>query len=417
MKQNKMFIVLRHEFLKEVRSKGFIVMTLIAPLILAALGMLPVLIGSLNASDATTIAIIDESGTFAARLGDRGSGGGTKFQFVGAPTNSTIDSLKQLVLEKKLDGYVRIPADIVSDKNARMFISLRNTSDFDTRRDIAQTLESALLNERLTTHGISTSLIDSLSADNAIEVLKVTGKQETEDSGIGFAAGYITGFILYLSLLLHGSFMMQSVIEEKSTRVIELIISSVSPRDLMLGKIFGVCLAGMIQIAAWALMFAALSFYGLPALSASIGPSLAAIVTPESLIFFVFYFVGGFLIYATLYATVGAMVEQASDAQGLAMPITFVVVIAIISMTSVIQNPSSTASVILSLIPFFSPILMMGRIYSETPPLWQIGLSFALMGLTFYVISSFASKIYRTGILMYGKKFTFKEAFRWVKYS
>jgi len=416
--KHKMFIVLKHEFLKEVRSKGYLIMTLIAPLILTALGLLPALITSLNLSETSTIAVIDETGHFATHLAQSSKNEKMTFEFVSTPTTSTaIDSLRSLVEEKKLDGYIRIPKNAISDNGSKIVIGLRNTSDFDSRREIANSLEGIVLNERLANHGISSSLIDSLSPENSIEVLKVTSKQETEDSGIGFVAGYITGFILYLSLLIHGSLMMQSVIEEKNTRVIELIISSIRPRDLMLGKIFGVCLAGMLQIAVWALMFAMLSFLALPAIATSIGPSLAAIITPESLVYFVLYFVGGFLIYATLYATIGAMVEQASDAQSLAMPITFLIVIAIISMTSVIQNPSTTASVILSMIPFFSPILMMGRIYSETPPFWQIALSFVLMGLTFFFISSIASKIYRTGILMYGKKFSFKEAFKWVKYS
>jgi ABC-2 type transport system permease protein len=415
--QNKMFIVLKHEFLKEVRSKGYVIMTLIAPIILIALGTLPALITSLNLSETTKIAVIDETGKFAGQL-RLDSATHVSFEHVGTASATTIDSLRSLIEEKKLDGYIRIPHNAISDMNARISLSLRNTSDFDTRRDIERSLASVILNERLAVYGISNTLIDSISpGENSVEVLKVTSSKETEDSGIGFVAGYFTGFILYISLLIHGSLMMQSVIEEKSTRVIELIVSSIPPRDLMLGKIFGVCLAGMLQIAVWALMFAALSFLALPALAVSIGPSLAAVITPASLIYFVLYFVGGFLIYATLYATVGAMVEQASDAQSLALPITFLVVIAIISMTSVIQNPSTTASVILSLVPFFSPILMMGRIYSETPPFWQIALSFVLMGLTFYMISSFASKIYRTGILMYGKKFTFKEAFRWAKYS
>lgn len=416
--KSKLYVVLKHEFLKEIRSKGFIILTLIAPLILVALGLLPVLISSLNTSDIQKIAVIDESGHFAAQLvtNDKAEEN-IRFEFVGAQSSSTMDSLKALVGEKKLAGYVRIPATIVDLNSPKILVGIRNTSDFSARREISDALKNALVNKRLADRGVSTALIDSLNADDALEILKVTSERETEDSGVGFAAGYITGFILYISMLLHGSFMMQSVVEEKSTRVIELIVSSVNPRDFMFGKIFGVCLAGMLQISVWALIFAALSFLALPAIAVSIGPSLAEIVTPESLVYFVLYFAGGFLIYSTLYATVGAMVEQVSDAQGLAFPITFLVVIAIISMSSVIENPSSTTSFVLSLIPFFSPILMMGRIYSETPPFWQIALSFVLMGTTFYAISSFASKIYRTGVLMYGKKFTFKEALRWVRYS
>ncbi|MDP4231439.1 MAG: ABC transporter permease, partial [Bacteroidota bacterium] len=149
----------------------------------------------------------------------------------------------------------------------------------------------------------------------------------------------------------------------------------------------------------------------------SLGAGASQVISPSSFIYFVLYFIFGYLMYATLYAGAGATVEQASDAQQISMPITMLIVLPLLMMTSVIQSPSSTSSVILSLIPLFSPILMLGRIFSEPPPMWQILLSFVLMGSTFFGVLWVSGKVYRTGILMYGKKYSLREVFKWLKYS
>ena len=164
-------------------------------------------------------------------------------------------------------------------------------------------------------------------------------------------------------------------------------------------------------------MFAAVGWFALPAILASTGSSLTMFLSPTLFIYFIIYFLFGYLIYATLYAGAGATVEQASDAQQVTLPITMLNVISFIMLSTVIQDPSSTTSVVLSMIPFFSPVLMMGRIFSETPPFWQIGLSFVLMAATFFGVLWISARVYRTGILMYGKKYTFREIIKWVRYS
>ena len=385
--------------------------------------IIPLLVANLNEGEKAKIVIIDETGKlaqyFTSTAKDHGKSAKTSYEISVSPTSPahTADSLKKRIAKKEIEGYLRIPSDIISNTSAKATLGVRNASNFTELAEISDEFKTILTNERLRLRGIDPTMLDSLYSDRAIEVLKVTSDAETKDNGIGFAAGYFTGFLIYITLLIHGSLIMQSVIEEKSSRVIELLISSITPKELLLGKILGVCLAGMLQIAVWALMIGIVALFALPAIVVAIGPSLATIITPASLIYLVLYFIGGFLIYATLYATVGATVEQASDAQSMTTPITLLVIIPILVMTTVIQAPSTMTSTILSLIPFFSPILMMARIYSETPPFWQIGLSFVLMGATFYIIITGAAKIYRTGILMYGKKFTFKEVFKWLKYS
>jgi ABC-2 type transport system permease protein len=332
-------------------------------------------------------------------------------------TPQITDSLRQLLDSKQLDGYFVIPESALSDTNATASLKLNNTNDPVIDEYISSRYEEGLFTERMRSSGIDPTVVLTAQKAHKIETVKVAEGKEAADNGIGFVAGYICGFFIYISMILYGSLIMQSVIEEKSTRVIELLASSVRPIDILLGKVIGVGAAGLLQVGIWAIMFACVSWFALPAILTSVGAGITTLLSPALFIYFILYFLFGYLIFSTLYAAAGATVEQASDAQQVTMPITILILIPFITISTVIQSPSSTMSVVLSLIPFFSPILMIGRIFSETPPLWQILLSFVLMGLTFFGVLWIASRIYRTGILMYGKKFTLKEIARWVKYS
>ncbi len=434
---NKMLIVLKHEFKQKIRSKAFIILTFIAPLIMAGMIAVPVLITTINMGNEKQIAIIDETGKlgkyFTADTSKRPilqnpGGAASKNPSFGpsihiamfapeAITPNTIDSLKSLLLQKKIAGYLLIPSGAITDSGVTATLRVTNANDITVEEFLSSHYKDGLFSERLKTGGIDPSFVQHARQGTEISMLKVSEGKETADNGVGFIGGYITGMFLYISMLLYGSLIMQSVIEEKNSRVIELLSSSVKPIDILIGKVLGVGLAGLLQVSVWASMFAAVSFFALPALLTTLGSSAGSIISPTSFIYFVLYFVFGYLMYATLYAGAGATVEQASDAQQVSMPITFLIILPILMMTSVIQSPSTTSSVILSLIPFFSPILMMGRIFSETPPFWQIALSFVLMGATFFGVLWVAGKIYRTGILMYGKKYSLREIFKWLKYS
>lgn len=428
MSQSKILIVLKHEFLQKVRSKGYIILTLLAPLLLASTALIPLFIATLSSDEKKNICVIDETGVIAAKLIESNKDSvkdsfSKNFQkdiifssMEGqGSTEALTDSAKKLIATKKIEGVFVIPKDIITNNKAKSSLKLRNTSDFSVQRVISKRYEDILIQLRLQEKGIDSKIVSEASDNVDIDVVKVTVSEEAKDDGFSFIAGYMSGMLLYVTLLIYGSLIMQSVIEEKSSRIIEILVSSVSPRDLLMGKILGIGLAAMLQVAVWALMMGIVSFGALPMMISQMG-GLSAF-SPMNFVYFIFYFLGGFLIYSTLYATAGATVEQASDAQSIAMPITIIVVMSILALTPVIESPSSTSSIILSLIPFFSPILMTGRIFSETPPLWQIGLSFVLMGATFYFLITFAAKIYRVGILMYGKKYTLKEVLKWVKYS
>jgi ABC-2 type transport system permease protein len=434
---NKMLIVLKHEFRQKVRSKVFIILTFIAPLLMGALIAVPIVITLMNQGNEKQITIIDETG----KLGKYFAADTAKAMLMQNPTASnssspsfgpmlhlnviiptgvtahTADSLKQLLLQKKISGFLEIPASAITDSSGIATLRVTNANDFTVSEFLSSHYKDALFAERLKTSGIDPEFVKHARQGAEISILKVTEEKETNDNGVGFIAGYITGMFLYISMILYGSLIMQSVIEEKSSRVIELLSSSVKPIDILIGKVLGVGLAGLLQVSVWAIMFASVSFFALPAILVTLGSSAANIISPSAFIYFVLYFVFGYLMYATLYAGAGATVEQASDAQQVSMPITLLIVLPILMMTSVIQSPSSTSSVILSLIPLFSPILMLGRIFSETPPFWQIALSFVLMGGTFFGVLWVSGKIYRTGILMYGKKYSLREIFKWLKYS
>jgi ABC-2 type transport system permease protein len=424
---NKIGIIIRHEFRQKIRSKAFIIMTLLAPALLAVSTLLPVLLFKINEGNSKHIAIVDET----AKLTEYFRSSKLKptketptpekliidTKSIQSPSQQLIDSLKHLLEAKQLDGYFIIPSAAINDTNAVASLKLSNTNDLTIEEYLSSRYEEGLFTERMRASGIDPNIVRTAQKSHKIETVKVAEGSEAKDNGIGFVAGYICGFFIYLSMILYGSLIMQSVIEEKSTRVIELLASSVRPIDILLGKVIGVGGAGLLQVGVWAVMFASVSWFALPAILTSVGSNITTLLSPSLFIYFILYFLFGYLIFSTLYAAAGATVEQASDAQQVTLPITILIIIPFITISTVIQSPSSTTSVILSLIPFFSPILMIGRIFSETPPWWQILLSFLLMGATFFGVLSFAAKIYRTGILTYGKKFTMKEIMRWVKYS
>ena len=434
---NKMLIVLKHEFRQKIRSKAFIIITCIAPLIMAAMVGIPVLVSTMNQGIEKQLVIIDETGKlgsyFTSDSGKRSilqSPPGANSQTVShGPilhvsivdsstfSSNTSDSLRSLLLQKKITGYLHIPFNAINDSTKIATLRVTNANDFTVESFLLDHYKNAVFTERLKQSGIDPAFVIHAKEGALISTLKVSDEKETTDNGIGFIGGYITGMFLYISMILYGSLIMQSVIEEKNSRVIELLSSSVKPMDLLIGKVLGVGLAGLVQVSVWGLMFSAVSLFALPAILISLGSSAGSIISPSAFVYFVLYFIFGYLMYATLYAAAGATVEQASDAQQVSTPITILIVIPILILTSVIQSPSSTSSVILSLIPLFSPILMLGRIFSETPPFWQIALSFILMGATFFCVLWGAGKIYRTGILMYGKKYTLREIFKWLKYS
>ena len=425
---NKTLIVARHEFLLKVRSKAFKIMTVAGPLLLGGMIFLPAYFAATNTGDIRHVAIVDSTGALAQSMIEASKDTATDFfskQVVTKIALTTVqpgagvqDSLERRVESKALTGYLVIPANAIADSSSTAEIKLHNPSDFTTVSMLRDAYTQAVRNAKLRARGIDPSTVANLESGVQLETVKVEAGSETKDNGeAGTVMAFVTVFLLYLTLVLYGTQIMNSVIEEKSSRVIEITASSVRPFQLLVGKVFGVAGAALIQVGVWAVMLGLLTTVGLTAASAILGTGILPNISPFMFLYFVLFFILGFLIFATLYAAIGSTAESASDTQQIAMPVVMLLVIPFILLQGIIQNPSSTKSVVLSLIPFFSPILMLGRIFTETPPWWQIALSIVLMVGTFFACLWVAARIYRVGILMYGKKFKLSEIAKWVRYS
>ena len=425
---NKTFIVARHEFLLKVRSRAFKIMTFIGPLLLAAMILLPAYLSATDNGDARDIALIDSTGMLSESIARTVNDTSTGFfsnepharieLHAVQPGPTVIDSLDQLVRNKSLTGYMIVPANAIADSTSTAELKLHNTSDFRTVSFLKDAYMDAIRDAKLRKQGIDPRMVTNVESGVHFETVKLMANSEKKDGGeTSVVMAFVTVFLLYLTLVLYGTQIMNSVIEEKSSRVIEITASSVRPFQLLVGKVLGVAGAALIQVGVWAIMLGLLTTVGLTAASVMLGTGVLPSISPFMFLYFVLFFILGFLIFATLYAAIGSTAESASDTQQIAMPVVMLLVIPFILLQGIIQNPSSTKSVVLSLIPFFSPILMLGRIFTETPPWWQIALSIVLMVGTFFGCLWVAARIYRVGILMYGKKFKLSEIVKWVRYS
>ena len=425
---SKTLIVLKHEFLQKVRSRVFIVMTLIGPLLISLIFIIPIFVASVNTGGVRQLAVIDSTGHLAQRMVQQAKDTVSDFlpkQFRTkvilesiAPGPNVMDSLRKLVESKALTGYIVIPANAIADSTSTAIIKLHNASDFNVVSFSKDAYLGSVRDAKLSARGIDPAFVSNIEKGVHVEVVKLEQNSESKDNGeIGIVIAFVLAVILYMSMILYGTQIMNSVIEEKTSRVVEIMASSIQPFQLLVGKVLGVGCAGLLQVGVWTLMFILLTTIGLSSASVLLGQDVMPSVSPYLFLYFLLFFVLGFLIYATLYAAIGSTAESASDVQQVAFPVTMLLVIPFILLQGVIRNPSGTWSVLLSMVPFFAPILMLGRIFTETPPWWQIVLTVIIMIGTFFGCLWVAARIYRVGILMYGKKFKPREIVKWIKYT
>ena len=280
-------------------------------------------------------------------------------------------------------------------------------------------VNEAVLENRLTRRGIQVQDFNELIRDVDLKLVRITAGGESEEKGQTFVAAVIMAGILYITLLMYGVFTMRSVLEEKMTRVMEVLVSSARPSQILAGKILAMAGVAFTQYLIWAVSAGLFAAYS-RAIVARVGPAarMPPIEVPTStLVYLVVFFLTGYLLYASMYAAVGAMVSSEEDAQQLQWPVTLPLIISVMLFNVVVQNPNSNLSVALSMVPFFSPVLMVFRIALQTPPLWQILLSLAILAATAAGIIYGSAKIYRVGILMYGKRPSLMEVFRWLRYT
>ncbi len=422
----KILSVIKREYLQIVKTKGFIIGTVLGPVLMVALIVVPILGQLVSVGKQETIGVIDLTQEIFAELDkklDYKLKDGTRRYILEefkptASVENLRNAMSKKVLEKELSAYIFIP-DSISEGGEAQYVSL-HTTDFDEIKNIHSAINSVVIEKRLKKEGLDPAKVSQYLRPVKMTPVKVTKKGEEKDIGATFLISYLLVLILYMTLFFYGAIIMRGVIEEKSSRVVEVILSSLKPFQLMMGKILGIGAVGLTQYSIWALFGFAASRY-----SKSLISSFVRIPADFSLprmpayifIYFVIFFLLGYFLYATFYAAIGSMVDSEKEAQQLLFPVTMFLVIPILMIMFVVKNPESTFAVVLSMIPFFAPIIMLMRVCILLPPFIQIGGSILLLILAILLMVWLTAKIYRVGILMYGKRPSLAEIVKWIRYK
>ncbi len=430
----KILAVVSREYATRAKTKGYVIGTLMFPLILIFLFGGIFIFGKFFQPSTQHFEVIDQTGRIFPQmvemLPDTLKNGKMKFSFNELkPTpedfDSVVEELRSKVRNKQITGFIIIPENILETREAKY--SAKNISNFDDMRKIEWAISKSCSNIRLENLGYSPEVIrrEMYAGYISLVSFQITEKGEISKSGVSnFLLTYLLSYLLMLFIMIYGQTISASVIEEKSQRITETIISSIKPVELMLGKLIGVCLLGITQLIVIGSFIYVLSAYGAPFLM-KMGvqtPKLLEIVgnlqfTPIVFMFFILYFFMGYFLYASLFAAVGSMVNTTDEAQQFLTPIIFLNIIGFFIMITVAKNPDTTAAFWASLFPFFTPSVMFARIAVSHPSLPSGAiLSIFTMAISVYLIVKLVAKIYRVGILMYGKKPSLKEAWKWVKY-
>jgi ABC-2 type transport system permease protein len=433
-------LIIKREFIAKVRNKSFIVMTFLSPLLFVGIALFVGYLSSMKA-DTKQIAIHDESGRFVGEFLAKNKPS-EEYNYLDL-TAVDLPTLKKSIVDEAYEGVLFIPKakDNTTLENQIQFISNESPSiSFieKTQEVIAKKMTLTNLEEA----HLDTLAIHQAEANVSINLKKASGEQSLKGlNEIKIAIGGAFGYLIMMFIIIYGNMVMRSVIEEKTNRIIEIIISSVKPFQLMMGKIIGTSLAGILQFFIWAIIGLSLLFSASVFLGANVGATnqippemmqsaqqemastaqmyIAEILNlPIATILscFVIYFIGGYFLYSSFYAAIGAAVDNETDSQQFLLPIIMPLVLGVyIGFFTVVNDPHGTVATVFSMVPLTSPIVMLMRIPFGVP-LWQIVISIVILFATFFLVVWFASKIYRVGILMYGKKPTWKELYRWLKY-
>ncbi|RNC84922.1 MAG: ABC transporter permease [Winogradskyella sp.] len=435
---NHLPLIIKREYLTKVKNKSFIIMTFLSPLIMIALIAVVAYLSQINNNKKRTISILDESGLFTSVFENTDN---TTYKYI---NDIPLDKAKSDVKQEEYYGLLYIgKGDLESVSETVKFFS-EDSPSLTIISGLENKIERKLRDLKLIANGLDTEQIKATKANVRIDQETFDGEKSSKiDNVLKLAFGGIAGYLLFMFIIIYGNMIMRSVIEEKTSRIIEIIISSVKPIQLMMGKIIGTSLAGITQFAIWIILLGILS----TVLSVIFGIDLTASQTQQQemvqqalqnseiqneitlavqsfqnlpltnlIIAFILFFVGGYLLYSSLYAAVGAAVDNETDTQQFMLPILMPLILAVyVGVFTVIEDPHGTVSTVFSFIPFTSPVVMLMRIPFGVP-LWQQVVSLLLLVGTFTFTVWFAAKIYRVGILMYGKKPSYKSIIKWLKY-
>ncbi|NDG51443.1 MAG: ABC transporter permease [Flavobacteriia bacterium] len=424
---NKLFLIIKREYLSRVRKKSFIIMTLLTPLFMIGVFVVPILLAS-SSEDKTTIAIIDNNKFNEFRLTSSLNLEYTYLNELNLEQHKTtlIETYDFLLYIPKIDSIQQIESSIEVYSANQMSLSIK--------QNVENQIDKKLTNIYLLQSGINPDQIKKSQSKSTIKtyVVDEQGENTKGNSEASFGIGLVGGFLIYIFIFMYGTMVMRSVIEEKTNRIVEIIISSVKPFELMLGKIISVALVGLSQFAMWIILgfvflLIANGFISTDidvtnlnaneaVLSSEIGSSLMALPIKSLIFVFLIYFLGGYLLYGSLFAAIGSTSDQETDSQQFIVPITIPLIVSFVLVQVVIDNPHGGLAYWLSMIPFTSPIIMIARIPFGVP-LHELLLSISLLIGGFLLTTWVAAKIYRVGILMYGKKISYKELWKWLKYK
>ncbi len=420
----KMLLVVRREYLDRVKKKSFLIGTILGPVLMGLMIFAPALIFRLSPDTQTTVSVVDLTGVvyeqMEASLTDTLDSGELKFNLREHKAEEIgLDEAKRVlnleVEEDAIDGYLVIPADIIESGKATYYG--KRVGDIKSNDNLERALSKVIIGMRLSSEGLEYTKVKGLVENVNLETMQVTEDGAEKRGGFDFVfmSSFLFIMMLYMTILMWGVAVQRSIIEEKNNRVIEVLLSSLRPEDLLFGKIFGVGAVGMTQYAIWGLFGTIMTAYGLT----MGGPvaELAGNFSFATLGFFILYYLLGFLFYATMFAGIGSVCNTDQEAQQMQTPVVLCLVFTILLPMLVIQRPDSTFATVISLIPFFTPIVMFMRINVLMPPAWQIVLSIVMMVLAIRFSGMLAAKIFRTGILMYGKKPDVREILKWLKRS
>ncbi|HZL12399.1 MAG TPA: ABC transporter permease [Prolixibacteraceae bacterium] len=446
---NKSFLILKREYLTRVKKKSFIIMTLLVPIMMAALTILPAYLATMDDKEERTIAVYDPTGLVLNQLE---SNEFTEFHYI---PKQEFQELSKNFNSDKYYAILHIPANIVTTSRAEMISDKQVT--FDIKNLVTNRIEKIIEGEKRKQVVDETGVPDlekklaATKTNITVETIKLgeEGKAVKSSTEIAMAIGYASGFLIYMFVFIYGTMVMKGVMEEKSSRIVEVIISSVKPFQLLFGKIVGIGLVGLTQIAIWIILGTAIisgvaAFVGQGSAETAVhaqnimsgsGMEQMASASPAAqnkvaeiigmignlnipLIIFAlfFYFICGFILYASLMGAIGAAVDSDEDAQQIMLPVTMPLIFSIIILFAVAKNPEGPLAFWASMIPLTSPVSMMVRIPFGVPA-WEIILSMSLLLATILGTIWMAGKIYRTGILMYGKKVSLKEIAKWLFYK
>lgn len=414
-------LIISREYLSRVRRKSFIITTLLMPVLMIVLMVAPSLIMLLSPQEKTTVAVIDNSGIFDGQLRNNDD---VKF----VPFKESLDSARNNV---DFDAILVVGKGVVDKPNESITMFYHGAPVLATDTYISNQLKDVIENKRLEAYNINNlrEIMEEVAVDMNYPTIRMDAEEDSDASSIlSFALGMAMDMLLYMFIVIYGSMVMNSIIEEKSNRVLEIVVSSVKPYTLMAGKIIGVGLVALTQIMIWIVLLASASYFLLPIINsmpaagedAQMSAIVSQISNPDYILpilgWMILFFIGGYLFYSAIFAAIGSAVDNVQDASQFTSIATIPVMIGMMCSMAVMQSPGSSIAVWISMIPLTSPMAMMSRLPFGVP-LWQILLSISLLYASFTAMIWVCAKIYRVGIFMYGKKPTLIELIRWAQYK